>query len=381
MMSTSTYQGTKQAEISTVSRLVTSVAFIVSIIVHLVIFLFIGGKIIIEGANLPEMFDSTETGFFIEAKDDQWISPPDPIEPEPVTPVVGTEPDGMDLNPGFDSQGGVILGDLSPIQTGMVTPISYNPNTRFNPPSIDTKSIATAIGGQERGNPQVGVVFQDTYHARQFGAILDISYSTHGTIGEAVNEIKNGFPNAMLVLTPGCGMSKDHSGHVVTGNQFSQNIEEYHYQGRGEPKAFYTAAFLDKLLRVNHEFGTLWDRAAKHDRGFVVHADLPKRFETDHEGNHKVSRTAATHHGFEFLIKQGCDVIYWMADFQDHLEPRLARDILKLLKRHDVVVILHDFDGGDQLASGAKAAILGEIANETGGKIIIGNGRSANETM
>lgn len=363
-------------EIRTASKIGTSMAFLVSLAVHLVLFLHIGSKVIFVGPDVPAFFEPVSAAVLEQLEEEPGISPP--IEPGPLEPDM---PDNFGSDLGFNTEASA-ASSFSHLSFTDITALTNTPTVSLpmmnrgvdvGVPGVVPKFNHPAADGGELGRLQEGFIGNVRLKARKFGAILDISYSTHATIGNAVREINEGFPEALLVLAPGCGMVQSNTGGVITGKTFSKNIEDYHYQGKGEPKTYYSAVFLEKLLRGDKDFERLWRRASREERSFVVHADLPETCEIDREGNPKVARTAATHHGFELLVEQGCDVIYWMADFQDHIEPDLARGILRRLKRNDITVVLHDFDGGTELQAGNKATVLAAFPNETGGSIIVGN--------
>ncbi|MEM6822832.1 MAG: hypothetical protein AAF558_12935 [Verrucomicrobiota bacterium] len=68
-------------------------------------------------------------------------------------------------------------------------------------------------------------------------------------------------------------------------------------------------------------------------------------------------------------------MIYWMADFNDSVEGRVARRLGKALKNQGIRVIQHDFDGKDQLTTSDDAKFKKYLYETTGGEVIIGSGK------
>ncbi|MEM6885733.1 MAG: hypothetical protein AAF571_11925 [Verrucomicrobiota bacterium] len=361
------------------SKMMTSMAFIVSVAVHLVIFLFVGSVVIFEGAIPPNLFTSMGGNMITEESAEEVDLPPlleEELEPEPLeTPMNELEFDTeVDLSDAMSSSDLIISNAASPVLTqSFPKPIlSVGTDTGTKIVSNVRKSEQGASRGP--GTPRTANIFGRTVSAANFGAILDISFSTHDTIDTAVDEIKSGFPDAILVLAPGCGMDKSAAGGVIKGKDFQRDIKDYHFQGEKLKglKRYYSAIFLETLIKKNQDFAKLWQRAIRDDRGYVIHANLPEKANINDEGIPVVGTTRATHHGFEFLIEQGCDVIYFMADFNDYVEPKLAGNMIRDLKRNDVKVILHDFNGGPSLQSGNQSKAKAALAKETKGEIIIG---------
>ena len=94
-----------------------------------------------------------------------------------------------------------------------------------------------------------GSIFGVNISANHLGVLLDVSFSTHTTIHLAVKEIQKSFPDAVIVLVPGCGMSKGQgNGRVMTVQEFDQkrkslrtpraNVDEvkFLYEGMGRGK-------------------------------------------------------------------------------------------------------------------------------------------------
>jgi hypothetical protein len=242
--------------------------------------------------------------------------------------------------------------------------------------STGTKIISgikpKSLGGKKGpGTPRTANIFGRSISASNFGAVLDISNSTHGTIDIAVKEIKDGFPDAILVLAPGCKINdkKSTKGEVVAGGKFEKDEKEYKFDGKNGGNLKYPWTFLEDLTKKNKSFERLWKDAKRDDRGYIVHLELPKSYPQN-----KHYMIWGTDLAMEFLIEQGCDVIYWMADFNDGINPDRAKDLAREMKRNDIKLIQHDFDG----ATGNDAKqrdIVKYMVEETDGEQIIGSGK------
>lgn len=95
-------------------------------------------------------------------------------------------------------------------------------------PITPSPKLVPELEMKNKSIPRVANIFGHTVSSQKFGAILDISNSTHKTIDFAVNEISDGFPDVILVLAPGCGMKEGNGDavRIVTGRQFEKNVEE-----------------------------------------------------------------------------------------------------------------------------------------------------------
>ncbi|MEM6884214.1 MAG: hypothetical protein AAF571_04225 [Verrucomicrobiota bacterium] len=369
-----------KAEVNGTSKVMTSMAFIVSVAVHLVIFLFVGSVVIFEGAIPPNLFTSMSGDMIAEEVENEMDLPPlleEELEPEPLeVPMedfdLETE---MDLSEAMSSSDLIITNAATPTFTPSFSKPVLTVETDTGSKLVSQRNKTKSDPGSGPGTPRTANIFGRTVSAANFGAILDISGSTHKTIDVAVNEIKSGFPDALLVLTPGCSLSQSSEADVIDGITFKKNRKDYHYQGREEPEQyFYAAYFLEKLVNSNKNFGRLWSRAVKDERGFVVHGEIVDKPKRNSRGILVAStKGGSVHHAIEFLIDEGCDVIYWMADYDDKVNEASARNMIKLMKRSDVKLIQHDFNGqtdGDK----KNRSIVKQMVEQTDGQIIIGSG-------
>jgi hypothetical protein len=276
--------------------------------------------------------------------------PPNPdIDTGPPNPTTSSSIPSLQGQPDYTSQ---------IIQTSA-------PSVGFSMPTLGSSSISSIGsigakgGGGVTGTPgkTVAKIFGTTIEASKLGVVFDVSFSTHATIDVALNEIEKSFPDAVIVLSPGCGMADAAKGKVLEGKAYMNDLKDYEY----ETAKFYMGTFLPKLLEKNKNFEKLWNKGLRENRMFVLHLEQPNK-KTEFMIN-------GTQLAFEFLEKQGVDTIWWMADFMDGITNDVADATAKSLKRRDITVYEHDFDGGKELEADAKK----KIAIETGGQLIIGS--------
>ncbi|MEM6821579.1 MAG: hypothetical protein AAF558_06540 [Verrucomicrobiota bacterium] len=362
------------------TKVVTSMALVVSVVVHLSIFLLVGSVVIFEGAIPPNLFESLGGSVVAdEVGAEEFEAPPmleDEVEPEPIEIPVEDSLDFPDVELTTTSAASDIITTTA-VNTAFTNPFSASGSAISDGPVVSggkmPKMVPKSASKKGPGVARVANIFGRQVEAAKFGAILDISFSTHKTIDVAVAEINKGFPDAILVLAPGCGMLPKQKGEIVAGKEFEKNIKDYTYDGKDYKKGFYSAVFFPRLIANNRKFEKLWKDAKRDNRGYVLHIELPKKI-LNKDGS--LGLISGTHHAFEFLKEQGCDVIYWMADFDDGINATTIKNLAKDLKRADIRVIQHDFNGGDQLTSGKNAANKKLLFEETGGDVIIGSGKN-----
>lgn len=203
------------------------------------------------------------------------------------------------------------------------------------------------LGGMGMGK---GSIFGVTIEAENLGVILDVSYSTHRVIDKAIIEIQKAFPDALIVLGPGCGMREGREeAEVLSAAKFEREKEDlaspsFDYEitdylsteprGRGLPV-------------TNRRFPELYETGLQNDRMFVL------------------TWNNRTHTAFEWLIKERVDAIYWFADFQDMQEPAIVDSLIRDLNRKNIKVYQHHMDSG-----GSPGPDKFLLSAETGGEII-----------
>ncbi|MEM6885732.1 MAG: hypothetical protein AAF571_11920 [Verrucomicrobiota bacterium] len=376
MATTESPQKRSKTGVGGASKMATSMAFIVSVVVHLVIFLFVGSVVIFEGAIPPNLFTSMGGDMLAEDSTEEMELPPlmeEELQPEPLeTPMDNLELDTeVDLTDAMSSSDLIIANTTAPALTPSLTKPLLSVGTDTGTRIVTRTNTTNRGNSRGPGTPRTANIFGRTVSAAKFGAILDISFSTHDTIDTAINEIQSGFPDSILVLAPGCGMTSDDKGEVVPGKKFEKNMDDYEYEGKDGANELHMLKFFQALRNKNKNFAKLWDRAVKDDRGYLVALELPKKGKENNKGELQVFSVTGSNYAFDFLIDQGCDVIYWMADFNDGLNQNTINDVLKNLKRNDVKVIQHDFDG--QTSDDQKnRPTLKKMVDETEGQAIFG---------
>jgi len=364
-------------------RLATPLALLISLIVHFSLFLVVGTVVVFEGAIPPTFFEAFSD---VSVEENQEVEAPPLIEDDIIIEPVETplETPEMDFQEEMSNASTTDLITSSAIDPSLTRTSAFQPLSGSINPDASLGKRAGSLTQQPEKKMGPGIVrtaniFGKTVQSARFGAVLDISFSTHSTIDAAVREITEGFPDALIVLAPGCGIQANAPGEIIDGEKYNQNIEDY-----SSDKLNSTAAFLTRLLERNKNFADLWKDAIRDDRAYVVHVpfeekELEKKVErilqrareTGKEADPEKTRTfeiRSTHYAFPFLSSQGCDTIYWMADFRDQLDKPVVEDLAKELKRDDIKVIQHDFDGGAELNDPVKALLY----QKTDGEKIIG---------
>ena len=212
-----------------------------------------------------------------------------------------------------------------------------------------SSGLGDGLGFGGMGISGKGSIFGVTIEAEHLGVILDVSYSTHRVIDEAILEIQKAFPDALIVLGPGCGLSPGRpEGDVVSASKFDRNREDY----ASANFDFEITDYLSRdpqtrgLMVTNRKFNELFETGKEKDQMFVV------------------TWNRRTHIAFEWLMKEKVDAIYWFADFQDPQDPEIIDDLVKKLNRRNIKVYQQVLESGRPIPDGF---ILSE---KTGGKVI-----------
>lgn len=214
-----------------------------------------------------------------------------------------------------------------------------------------SEGLGEGLGlGTGTGMGKGGSIFGVKIEAENLGVILDVSYSTHGVIDEAIVEIQKAFPDALIVLGPGCGMRSGRpDGEVISASKFDRNREDY-------ASATFDYEITDYLSRDPQTRGLM-----------VTNRKFAELFETGKENDrmHVVTWNNRTQIAFEWLIRQRVDAIYWFADFRDTQEPGIVEALIKDLSRRKIKVYQQLLDSGGN--PGPESFMLSE---QTGGKVI-----------
>lgn len=213
-------------------------------------------------------------------------------------------------------------------------------------------AAASSTGLGRAGGMRSAMIFGKQITASRLGVILDVSGSAQPHLAVAVEEIQKGFGDAVLILYPGCGMMKTEgkSEHVIR-NLASIPPEEL----PNNAGYFTTAAQIVDVMKIP-EFEQMARRSSVKNTLFVSWYAPP-------EGGTPDKMTNQAQAAFEDLMKRGVDAIYWFADFEDPIDPRVADPLIAQLTFKRIKVHLHNF-AGRKINSEAT-----NIAEKTGGTI------------
>jgi len=360
-------------------RMATPLALAVSILIHLGLFLFIGSAVIFEGKIPPTFFQAfgdpqTEPYQAAQAPPLMEDKPlPDTIDSPLEDPVADPMENLSDL-PASDiitsSRMDTSLSPASPLRSLSVAP---KLNTPLDTPEVKMKrEESTAKKGP--GVPRTANLFGRVVQAKRLGVILDVSYSTHGIIDQAIEEIEDSFPNCILVFTPGCALNT-RPGEVLPVSEFEKGVDRY---GVDDPEdfdeLFTTPGFIEKLLDRNRDFRDIWDDVGHEGRGYVVFTEGSFRREKN-----AITGIGGVKQAMEFLEDMDVDVIYWFADFGDAAQMPTVVEIANDLRRAEIKALLHDFaaplgTGNPRTRPEVKKRIVDAmnlLAGETGGEVFL----------
>lgn len=297
-----------------------------SLILHLMIVVVGGSAVLFRQYVEPPDFVAASESFIDDAS--QAARPPEPMSaPEPTftpsSPTVSAPP-------------------ISALATTATSTFAMN-TLQLPSKGLDMGAAMESLGkklgdgagaGMGRAGGVTGMIFNKKVEAKKLGVILDVSGSAHPHLAGAIQEIEKSFADAILVLTPGCGMGeiRGRSSHEI--RKFASIPER---ELSDMPPERSTASQLAKAFKID-EFEQLIRRPAMQPRLFV------SWFEggPNTGGGTQSSQTLVS---FEYLMRKGVDSIYWFADFRDPVNPEITTELLKELKRKKVKVYLHNFAG------------------------------------
>ena len=221
---------------------------------------------------------------------------------------------------------------------------------------VDTTSVISRSSGNIssfddiRKQANVAKIFDMDVEARRLGVLLDVSFSTHGVINSVIEEIQRGFPDALVAFAPGCAID-DRKNELVSLRDYEETAPNY------EGGRYTTKNFIDSLLK-REGFEEIWKRAHRRNNGVVVFSEI--------QGNQGLSGCDVA---MQYLADNDADVIYWFADFNDHLDPELSEKIAAYLRRRGTKLIIHDFVPG--LPGGKRLEVLQMMADRTRGEFFL----------
>jgi hypothetical protein len=301
-------------------------AFGISAVIHALIFLVVGTVVVFESPLVTEFFVADN----IDASDlsqEMEIEPVILDEQQPLPDVAPTETVTTVENSFSDEA--ATPADLIIASVPAPTSSAFALPKNVGSPTGTLFGNKASKGQEGAGRGVTATIFGKSIKASKLGVILDVSHSTHNLIDYAIEEIQSGFPDAILVYAPGCEISARES-EIVPASEFEETYKKKYPNSKGNT----TAPFINNLLKKNKNFGDIWEDSQRNGTGFVTFVDISRGGGTILGGIHQ---------SFDFLVEQGADVIYWFADFDDNVNPDLAEDLLKRLRREGVKVMAHDF--------------------------------------
>ena len=259
-------------------------------------------------------------------------------------------------------------------QRNQVTPPPRPPTIVVNNPSeldipaldievdIESASVVSRSAGSFRGNlsevremaVNTANLFGRQVEATKLGVLLDVSFSTHGVMTNVIEEIRKSFPDTSIVFVPGCNMHERKS-EVVPIADFEQTAAKYPLRAG---RVFTTKPFIDGLLQTKG-FKRVWDSVKSQGRGHVVFTEIFNGW----DGN------AGSDDAIKFLVRNGADTIYWFADFEDKIDPALAKKVASTLKSSRAKLIMHDFKA--PLGKNNNLESLQMLAEQTSGELFL----------
>jgi hypothetical protein len=316
-----------------------SIAGSLSLFLHLGLFLLIGGTVIVEQI-IPKQAMTGE----VQVSESMVDSP---VEETPEEMPQEDVPQPTDVTEQSQSSS----AEASPFDMNTITVDSPTPS--FNVPTLGVASATPGLPGTGAGGGTSTTgsatakkpinIFGAKTEAKKLGVILDCSGSAHAYLLAAFKEVDKNFEDAPTVLAMGCGMG---------ATKEKVEVELYGKikpdKDRDKPGS---RTILGQLANAETRYKDLeryLDRMKKRSDVWAIYG----------------GDVNATGFGFEELIKQGVDTIYWFSDLQDAVNPAMIEKLTGDLKRKGIKVIVHNFSGGK------IPPLQQKMADETGGMAI-----------
>jgi len=317
------------------SRFVT-----LSLFLHTVFVLLVGGTVLHRMSMDPPDFDAGAEGLVVETADQ--TGPPDIPQSQPMEQ--------------FTPQAPTLSVPLNALTTTSLQSPSWKmaavPDAPARGIADSMKGAMASLGDKlaqgggtgggamgRAGGMRTATIFGKKIEAAKLGVILDVSGSAHPHLAGAIAEIQKGFADATLILYPGCGLT-DFEG------KSDHEIRKYSSISKRDREAsagnFTTPAQLAKALKIA-EFEKMADSPAIKDTLFVSwYAEKGADGKLDGTAGKLIGQTQAA---FEELIKRGADTIYWFADFADPVAPREVERLSAKFKNKSIKLHVHNFAG------------------------------------
>jgi hypothetical protein len=317
-----------------------------SLFAHTVLMLIVGSVVVVEhvipkGAFQPTLIgENFDQAVPTEELPDDAVEEPSAGEPLELPTEMIAAPESTT----FDSSIDAIAVD-SPS-----SPSPWQINSGSSTGSVVSSGLSSGGGGGSGtaggAKTKIGNIFGTKVEANKLGVILDISGSAHPHLVAALKEIDKSFQDSPTVLAMGCGMGD------ITG----QGVEVLVYgeikpdKEKDKPKSRTSLGQLADAMNTQKGLGRHLDRLKKRSDVWAIQG----------------GDVYATHLAFEKLIAEGCDTIYWFADFADKLNPSQMERLITELKGKSIKVIAHKFIDESKPVPNLPA----RMAKETGGESI-----------
>ena len=321
----------------------------VSLLLHIALMLVIGSAVIIEQVIPKSSFKPAVLGESFDQQIEAETAPVEELQDPSNSQSLDLPADSVSMPESTSVESSIDAISVDSSLTASSWVISSGSNTG-TPGISGVKGGGGTPGGTGTGKKTVGNIFGKQVEASKLGVILDVSGSAHDFLMPAMKEIEKSFENSPTVLAMGCGMGKITRGASeieVYGKLDADDEKKKHKSGYERTSLGQLANAIAKIKGIEKFLESL----KKRDDVYAIQG----------------GDTLATSLGFEKLIAEGCDTIYWFADFQDVINAEVMSAVLKELKQKGIKVIAHDFTAkgtGQGWASATKAA------EETGGDSI-----------
>jgi hypothetical protein len=330
-----------------------------SLLLHAVFVLLAGGTVLYRVTAEPPDFEAGSEGLIADAGDQ--------AQP-PASPKI-TQPAEQQFTPAAPTLSAPLSALTTLSQQVPTWTVAAVPNAPVQGISDSMKGAMASLGDKlSQGGPMGGgalgriggtrtaMIFGKKIEAAKLGVILDVSGSAHPHLAGAVTEIQKGFADAFLILYPGCGLT-DFDGKSEHDIRKYSTIPQKEFESGATN--FTTPAQLVKALKIT-EFEKMTKRPSVKDTLWVSWYAEESKGKPDGTAPKLIGRTQVA---FEDLLKRGVDTIYWFADFQDAVDPRIADRLTSAMKNKRVKLHVHNF-------AGAKINdVVMEMAEKTGGTV------------
>ncbi|MEM9400243.1 MAG: hypothetical protein AAF984_08540 [Verrucomicrobiota bacterium] len=362
-----------------------------SLIIHIVLFFILSGVVIFQAVIPKQGFLLSDADVFSQGEqiftDDMDMIELEEPTLDPILPQnndLTVEP--PDTAPVYTNMTNIIKTQIAQ-STTTIEAIPQDAIPTMDPANITqtTNQFNDSVVKRVSNDRVVANLFGAEIAANLLGVIVDISFSTHAVIQVPLEEIDKNFPDALIVLSPGCGMDPKQKGDTYPVKQFEDDIwlkKRYEIESRKYKKLqekdedlykskegyfkFNIHQFLVELLDKNKDFDRFYKKAKREGRLYIQNSVL-----IENEELQEKARIAGTQGAFRFLMEQGVDSIYWFADFDDIVNDKVAEELMNDLSKDDVIVYCHDFrDPNITKANRPHSKIINDFTKNSGGTFI-----------